>query len=128
MILDSSVLVAIIMKEPGAAELLRKIDDAEFAGIGTPTLVEASIVLAGRAGDAAAVLLERFLADLDVEEMPFGDVHWREAAVAFRRYGKGRHPARLNFGDCMTYATASLSGEPLLYVGDDFALTDLERA
>lgn len=122
------MLVAIIAQEPGALELVRKIEDAEFVGIGTPTLVEASIVIAGRAGDAAAILLERFLADLDVEEMPFGEVHWREAAVAFRRYGKGRHPARLNFGDCMTYATASLSGEPLLYVGDDFALTDLERA
>jgi ribonuclease VapC len=63
---------------------------------------------------------------VDIEEIPFGSVHWREAVDAFRRFGRGQHPAGLNFGDCLTYAAASLSGEPLLFVGDSFAKTDLE--
>lgn len=60
--------------------------------------------------------------------MPFGEAHWREAVEAYRRFGKGRHPAGLNFGDCLTYATAKLAGEPLLFVGEDFPATDLEAA
>ncbi len=60
--------------------------------------------------------------------IPFGDRHWREAFHGFLRYGKGRHPASLNFGDCMTYATAKLAAQPLLSVGRDFEKTDLERA
>ena len=63
-----------------------------------------------------------------MQEVPFGELHWREAVDAYRRYGKGRHPAALNFGDCMTYAVASLAGEPLLFIGEDFSLTDLEPA
>jgi ribonuclease VapC len=58
--------------------------------------------------------------------LSFGDAHWRIAQSAFVRYGKGRHPAALNFGDCLTYATAYVAGEPLLCVGNDFAQTDLE--
>lgn len=71
---------------------------------------------------------ERFLQQFEVEEIPFTEAHWRIATDAFLRFGKGRHPAALNFGDCMTYATAKLAGEPLLFVGNDFAQTDLPRA
>ena len=60
--------------------------------------------------------------------MPFGEAHWREALAAYRRFGRGRHRANLNFGDCLSYAVARLAGEPLLFVGDDFAATDLPRA
>ncbi len=66
------------------------------------------------------------LDELGIQEIPFGELHWREAVDAYRRFGKGRHPAALNFGDCMTYAVASLTGEPLLFVGNDFGHTDLE--
>lgn len=59
--------------------------------------------------------------------MPFGEIHWREAVDAYRLFGEGRHPARLNFGDCLTYAVASLAGEPLLFTGVDFGLTDVDR-
>ena len=128
MILDSSVLLEIALDAPQREELIRRIHGAEFAGIGTPTLAETGVVLNGRLGDAGSGVLERILTDLGIEEIAFGDVHWREAVTAFSRFGKGRHPARLNFGDCLTYATASLSGEPLLFVGDDFALTDLDCA
>jgi ribonuclease VapC len=73
-------------------------------------------------------MLERLLDEFAIEEIPFGEVHWRETVDAYRRYGKGRHAAALNFGDCMTYAVAKLAGEPLLFTGRDFALTDVYRA
>ena len=68
------------------------------------------------------------LDELAIEEISFGSVHWREAVEAYRTFGKGQDPAGLNFGDCLTYAVARLSGEPLLFVGDDFLKTDLESA
>jgi ribonuclease VapC len=60
-----------------------------------------------------------------VQEIPFGEIHWREAVEAFRRFGRGRHPAALNFGDCLTFATAQLTGQALLFTGGDFGQTDL---
>jgi ribonuclease VapC len=70
-------------------------------------------------------LLSDFLQHRPFEVISFGDAHWRSAQVAFTRFGKGRHAAALNFGDCLTYATAFVAGEPLLCIGDDFAQTDL---
>jgi ribonuclease VapC len=70
-------------------------------------------------------LLATFLMEAEIAVVPFGDAHWKAAIDAHRRYGKGRHPAGLNFGDCLTYATAKLAGEPLLCTGRDFAKTDL---
>lgn len=127
MILDSSALLAVIFREPGFERLLERIRDADLVAAGTPTLAETGIVLHARLGKASRGLLERVLDELGVHEVPFGEVHWREAVEAFRRFGKAHHPAGLNFGDCMTYATAALTGEPLLYVGGDFARTDLPR-
>lgn len=74
------------------------------------------------------MILSRFLEENEVVVTPFDDRHWGVAAEAFIRYGEGRHSAALNFGDCMTYATARLAEEPLLYVGEDFAQTDLVAA
>lgn len=128
MILDSSVIIALVRREPGFGELIEKLTENERAGIGSATLVEAGIVIEARTGLDSRALLERFLVDFNVATLEFGEAHWREAIAAFRRYGKGRHPAALNFGDCLTYATARLAGEPLLFVGDDFSKTDLERA
>jgi ribonuclease VapC len=65
---------------------------------------------------------------MEVLVIPFGEPHWSAAATAFIRFGKGRHPAALNYGDCMTYATARVAERPLLYVGNDFAQTDIEAA
>lgn len=126
MIVDSSALLAIVFREPGHEDLLSRIRDAEIVAAGAPTLTETGIVLEARLGDRAPGLLERLLDELAVQEVGFGSVHWREALEAFRRFGKGRHAAALNFGDCMTYAVARLTGEPLLCVGDDFPQTDLE--
>jgi ribonuclease VapC len=128
MIIDSSVLLAIIFREPGFEALLDRLLAAEAAAAGAPTLTEAGIVLEARLGKDSHGLLERILDEFGVQEIPFGEVHWRVAVEAFRRYGRGRHPASLNFGDCLTYATARLAGESLLFVGDDFSGTDLETA
>lgn len=127
MILDSSAILAVIFREPGWDEILERITGAPAAAVGSPTLAETGIVLAARLGDTADGLLERFLDELGIQEISFGSVHWREAVDAYRRFGKGRHEAGLNFGDCMAYAVASLGGEDLLYVGEDFGRTDLGR-
>jgi ribonuclease VapC len=127
-IVDSSALVAVTFAEPGHQELIAKLADAPSAGIGTPTLAETGLVLASRLGRDSRDLVIRLLAEFDIEEIPFGDQHWREAIDAYLRFGRGRHKARLNFGDCLTYAVARLADEPLLFVGDDFPETDLKLA
>jgi ribonuclease VapC len=128
MIIDTSALVAITFAEPGHHELIAKLTGAPSAGIGTPTIAETGVVLAARLGRDSRDLVIRLLDEFSIEEVPFGDRHWREAVDAYLRFGKGRHKARLNFGDCLTYAVASLANEPLLFVGDDFPETDLETA
>jgi ribonuclease VapC len=125
-IVDSSALLALVFREPSCEEIAQRLLEAEAPAIGTPTLAETGIVLTARLGDQAFGLIERLLDEFRIQEVPFGEVHWREAVEAFRRFGRGRHPAGLNFGDCLTYATARLAGEPLLYVGEDFGRTDLE--
>jgi len=124
-IVDSSAVVAILLRQPGYEPLLDRLSQAQAAGIGAPTLAEAGIVLAARLGVVGKTLLARFLQESALVVIPFGEEHWRVAVDAFLRYGRGRHPAGLNFGDCLTYATARLAGEPLLCLGDDFAKTDL---
>jgi ribonuclease VapC len=128
MILDSSALLAIVFQESGFETILERIQAAPGVAVGSPTLAETGIVLQARLGGNADGLLERMLDELDVQELPFGELHWRESVEAYRRFGKGRHPAALNFGDCMTYAVAQLAGETLLFVGNDFRQTDIEVA
>jgi ribonuclease VapC len=127
-IVDTSALVAITFAEPGHQELIAKLTGAPRAGIGTPTIAETGVVLAARLGRDSRVLVIRLLDEFSIEEVPFGDRHWREAVDAYLRFGKGRHKARLNFGDCLTYSVARLANEPLLFVGNDFCETDLEKA
>ena len=128
MILDASALVAILIEEPGADAILSRLAAAESIGIGTPTLAEAGIVLQSKLGRDPRGMLARFLQEFRIVTIPFGEDHWSEAVEAYARYGKGAHPAGLNFGDCMSYAVASLAGEPLLFTGDDFLQTDLAKA
>jgi len=127
-ILDASALIAIVLDEPEREILVAKINAADTIAVGAPTLVEAGIVLSARAGqDVSAVLME-LLASADAIVIEFGQRHWREAVSAWGRFGKGRHPAGLNFGDCLTYATALVAGEALLAKGDDFTQTDIPLA
>jgi ribonuclease VapC len=95
-------------------------------GIGTPTLAETGLVLAARLRRDPRDLVVRLLDEFSITEIPFGDEHWKEAVEAYLRFGKGRHKAQLNFGDCLTYAVARLAAEPLLFTGNDFAQTDLD--
>ena len=87
-----------------------------------------AIVLFAQLQRDARSLLARFLSEASIALIPFGESHYGAAVDAWLRYGKGRHPAALNFGDCLSYAVARLAGESLLFVGDDFARTDIVRA
>jgi ribonuclease VapC len=114
--------------EDGHRELTEVLAAAERVGAGAPTLFETAIVLIARQGAAGRTGLLHFLDENRISSIPFGARHSALAAEAFLRFGKGRHPARLNYGDCMTYATAKLAGAPLLFIGGDFAKTDLTPA
>jgi len=127
-ILDSSALVAILFAEPGYLDLVDRILDATHVGVGAPTLVEASLVFMGRLGTKNARAVEGLVQELGVSVLPFGAAEWQAAVDAFRRFGRGRHAAALNFGDCLAYATAKTSRDALLYVGHDFAKTDIKPA
>lgn len=129
MIVDTSALVAIVVREPGYDAVLAKLAaPGAVAGIGTPTVAELGIVLSARLRVDARSRVAELLDQLEIATVPFGEAHWREAVDAFWRFGRGRHAASLNFGDCLTYAVARLANEPLLFVGADFAATDLEAA
>lgn len=128
MILDSSAVVSMIAEEPGHGQLLAAVADAAEVAIGAPTRLESEMVMIGRAGAAGQDLVEQFLFRNNVVVIVFSDAHRRLATEAFKRYGKGRHSAALNYGDCMAYATAKVAEHPLLFTGDDFAQTDLVPA
>jgi ribonuclease VapC len=125
-IIDSSAIIATIMGEPMAPLLGEIIGSAPVCRVGAPTLVETTLVLVHKEGPRGKPLLADFLQQRRFEVISFGDAHWRSAQMAFMRFGKGRHPAGLSFGDCLTYATAFVAGQPLLCIGDDFPQTDLE--
>ncbi len=128
MVLDSSAIVAIHLKEPGYERLIEKIDAAEVIVVGVPTLLETIMVLTSRLGQDARLIIFAFLRRMDAEVVPFNEEHMDAAATAFIRFGRGRHPAALNFGDCMSYAVASVAGLPLLFTGEDFSQTDIRQA
>ncbi len=128
MVLDSSAIVAIHLREPGHEPLIDKIDAAEAVIVGVPTLLEAAMVLTARLGQDARPMILAFLRRVEAEVIPFNEEHLDAAATAFIRFGRGRHPAALNFGDCMSYAVASVAGMPLLSTGEDFKRTDIPQA
>jgi len=121
--LDTSVLVAVVYGEPAEERIRHILSSADRCVIGAPTLLESHIVLNETADRS---VLGEYLEALRCEALPWTDRHTEAAVDAFDRFGKGRHPARLNFGDCMAYATAKVARLPLLFVGDDFDQTDLE--
>lgn len=125
---DSSAVLAILKEEPGHRRLHPRLEGADVLAIGAPTLFETAMVAIGRFGSEGEALVGQFLEDWKIEVRPFGERHWLVADDAFVRYGKGRHPAALNYGDCMTYASARLAGMPLLFTGNDFARTDIAPA
>ena len=117
-------MVAILTHEPGHDWLAAQLAGAGERLMSAPTALELGIVLEARSPTATGIL-RRALRDAQITVMPFDDGLAQRALDAWRRYGKGRHPAALNFGDCCSYALAEATGWPLLCVGDDFSRTDL---
>ena len=128
MTLDSSALIAILFAEPGHLDLVDRILEAEHVRIGAPTLVEANIVAASRRRWAGGGEVEGLIRELGVTVVAFGEIEWRTSVEAFGRFGRGRHKAALNYGDCLSYATAAVARDTLLFVGEDFAHPDITPA
>jgi ribonuclease VapC len=127
-IVDSSAVVAVLLREPGHEQLIQVFGGAEVLGIGAPTLAETGLVMTAKLGPSGKALVARFVQEAGLSVVPFGEDHWPVAVDAYARFGRGRHPASLNFGDCLTYAVARLAEQPLICVGDDFAKTGLPIA
>ena len=128
MVIDSSALIAIVTGEPERRAFIEAVAAADTRLVAAPTLLETSVVLLSRAGEGRLQDLREFCARAAVETVPFGPEHVELALDAFRRFGKGRHPDGLNFGDCFSYALAQATGEPLLFKGDDFSQTHVRPA
>lgn len=126
MIVDSSAVVAILNQEPDAEYYEMAIVSAPTCRMSVANALEASIVVEGRGGAAAGHELDMFLKTAGITLAPVTAEHFEAARSAWRRFGKGNHPAALNFGDCFAYALAKTTGEPLLFKGGDFILTDIE--
>lgn len=128
MIVDTSALVAIVAGEPGHEPLLDAILADADPALPASCLLEAHMVIRGRFPPAMLATLDGVVAELRLRIEPFTEAHAGIARDAFDCYGKGRHPAGLNFGDCMAYAVARVEGQPLLFMGEDFERTDVEVA
>lgn len=127
MVLDTSALLALLFDEPEADALRQEVEDDPHRFVSAATLLETAIVVEARKGEAAGRELDLLLNKADVVVVPVDADQVAEARRAYRRFGKGRHEASLNFGDLFSYALARTSGEPLLFKGEDFARTDIRR-
>ena len=125
MIIDTSALLAILFDEPDGPSLLRRIAEAPIRLMSSANAVEAWIVADRHANPAKGPALDAFLETLGIDIVPVTVQHARLARMAYHTYGKGRHPAGLNFGDCFAYALAKATDLPLLFKGDDFGQTDV---
>lgn len=127
MIVDSSAFVAVLMAEPEADEFSDALETQSFA-VSAATLTESMIVLRGKGGEDKVRALDDLLREAAGVVVPVDEGQARLASDAYRRFGRGSgHPARLNYGDCFSYALAITRDEPLLFKGDDFAHTDVRR-
>lgn len=124
-VIDTSVIVATALNE-AEASLFHSLVSREEILVGWPTLVEARLVLAGRGFANAGDIIKQLAGLPNVTPVAFGERHYLAAEKAFERFGKGRHPASLNMGDCFSYAVAAVAKAPLLFKGRDFSQTDLK--
>jgi ribonuclease VapC len=127
MVIDTSALLAILADEPERQAFIDAIDAADTRLLSTATFVETSIVIESRHGADGIRDLDLFIDRAGIELSPVDGEQAREARRAFSRFGKGRHAAGLNYGDCFSYALAMTAGEPLLFKGTDFSRTDAAR-
>ena len=127
MVIDTSAVLAILQDEPERRRFAEAIEAAATRWMSAATWVESSLVLEARYGSDGLRDFDRLMERIAVEIVPVDLEQARAAREAFRRFGKGRHPAGLNFGDCFSYALARMLGEPLLFKGADFSQTDLAK-
>lgn len=128
MVIDTSAVLAILLHEADAAGYAECIASARTRLMSVVSRVELSLVAEGRAGERGRAEIEQFFADSQIEVAAATPQQAEMAIEAFRHYGKGRHPARLNIGDCFAYALAKATDLPLLFKGSDFARTDIRAA
>ena len=125
MVIDTSALIAVLLDEPEAERIVRAMSADATLLVSAFTVLEACTVLETRKGDVGAMSLDLFLQRGRIQQVPFSQRHGDAARAAWRKYGKGRHAAGLNLGDCVAYALARASDEPLLFKGKDFEKTDV---
>jgi ribonuclease VapC len=125
MIIDTSALLAVLFGEKGAETYAQAISEAEDCRISATTFVEVSIVVESQTGDAGSRQWDAFCRTASISIEPVTEEHAHAARQAWSEFGKGRHAAGLNFGDCFSYAFAKVSGEPLLFKGQDFRKTSV---
>ena len=129
MIIDTSAIIAILLDEPESRLFFETLSQRSIRFIAAPTLVEATIVAKTTKGMDVLPRLEQLMRDLEIKVLAFGSDHAHAAKLALIKYGKGQgQPAKLNFGDCMSYAASKVEAMPLLFKGGDFRLTDVECA
>ena len=126
MVIDTSAIAAILFDEPDAAALEGKIADDPVRLMSAATFLETTIVIEARLGDPGGREFDLWLHRAEVEILPVDAEQADMARRAWRRFGRGKHPARLNYGDCFSYALAATHDEPLLFKGDDFTKTDVK--
>jgi ribonuclease VapC len=125
MVIDTSAVVAILLNEPGCERFTRALNEAPYLAISAASVLEISLVIDSRFGARAAGMLDRWLESAPVEIVAVTPKQVTIAREGFRQFGKGKHPAALNFGDCFSYSLAKASGDRLLYQGSDFSQTDI---
>jgi ribonuclease VapC len=127
MVFDTSALVALLLDEPDAEEFRAAVEEDTTRLVSAATLLETALVIEARKGEPGGRELDALIHKAEIVGVAVDAEHVSEARRAYRRFGKGRHAAGLNFGDVFAYALARTSGEPLLFTGDDFAKTDIGR-
>ena len=127
MVLDTSALLALLLDEPEAEDFRAAVEEDTTRLVSAATLLETALVIEARKGEPGGRELDTLIRKAEVVVVPVDGEHVSEARRAYRRFGKGRHAAGLNFGDVFAYALARTAGEPLLFKGDDFAKTDIGR-
>jgi ribonuclease VapC len=127
MVLDTSALLALLLDEPEAEDFRASVEEDTTRLVSSATLLETALVIEARKGELGGRELDTLIQKAEVVVVPVDAEHVSEARRAYRRFGKGRHAAGLNFGDVFAYALARTAGEPLLFKGDDFAKTDIGR-
>jgi ribonuclease VapC len=127
MVLDTSALLALLLDEPEAEDFRAAVEEDTTRLVSAATLLETALVIEARKGEPGGRELDTLIQKAEVVVVPVDAEHVSEARRAYRRFGKGRHAAGLNFGDIFAYALARTAGEPLLFKGNDFAKTDIGR-